>query len=378
MEKTTILVVEDEFITGAELQRKLQKMGYDVPEVVDTGRKAIQAATEHRPALILMDITLKEEMTGIQAADIIGRDLGIPVIFLTAHSDDATVEKAVRSLPFGYLIKPVDERALRTTIQMALYKSEMDSKVRERDHTIQELIDANAEPVFILDQETRVLAINSAFSPALDPPDLVPGNRNLDTLVTRGIISPYLADMIRNHFYDKNPFHCEEEFREKWIAYTITPLTNSNGQMDRCAINSTDITGIKRAQRSLRELNRQLEEDKKKLLMYATTMNSMDDFIVCTDDKGMIIFVNDAFMRRFGYTVDEVVDKHFSILKSPEDHIAVDRNAFLNDKKTVWNGNFTGINKYKLKVKTLLKSTPVIHKDNSISRIFVLREQFAD
>jgi PAS domain S-box-containing protein len=373
-----ILVVEDEFITGADLQSKLKKMGYDVPVVVDTGRKAIQTAGEMRPDLVLMDITLKEEMTGIEAAERIGSDYNIPVIFLTAHSDDATVEKAVKSVPFGYLIKPLDERALKTTIQMALYKHEIDAQIRQRDTTIKALINANPEPMFIIDQKTSLLVINDVCALALDKSCRPTSHMTLDTLVSAGIVSPKLADAVREHFYDGSPYTFEDEFRDKWIAYTITPLPDKEGRIERCAIHGNDITGIKRAQQNLKGLNQQLEKDKKRLSMFATMIDSMDDFIIGTDEIGKITFVNEAFRKRFGYSTEEVMDKHISTLQDPKDPFAIDMNRFIIDKTKVWNGNFVALNKYNLRIRMMLKSSPVIHEDNTMSRVFVLRERMGD
>jgi PAS domain S-box-containing protein len=376
MANATILVVEDEFITGADLQSKLKKMGFNVPIVVDTGQKAIDAAAELKPDLALMDITLKGEMTGIEAAEIIGRS-GIPVIFLTAHSDEPTVEKAVKSVPFGYLIKPLDERALKTTIQMALYKNEIDGKVRERDTIIQALINANPEPLFIIDQNTNILVFNHAIAAFLATPSPAGTDLLLDTLVSNGLVSPLLADAIRDHFFDAKSYQFEEEIRGKWISCTITPLTNTQGRVDRCAVNSHDVTVIKQAEQTTKALNARLEKEKQNLLMFEAMMNSMDDFIIGTDDMGMISFVNEAFIKRFGYTLADVKDKHISKLQDPADHFAMDQNAFFVDKKRVWNGNFTAVNKFGLKIKTLLKSSPVIQDDQTLSRVFVLRERLS-
>lgn len=374
MEPATILVVEDEFITGADLQSKLKKMGFHVPMVVDTGQKAIDAAARLRPDLTLMDITLKGDMTGIEAAEIIGRE-GIPVIFLTAHSDEPTVEKAVKSVPFGYLIKPLDERALGTAIRMALYKNEMDGKVRERDAIIRVLINSNPDPMFILDQNTSVLVLNDAIATMLPPDTAGAGEITLDHLAQGGIISPALAAAIREHFFDPRPHQFEEEYKGKWISYVITPLANGEGRIDRCAVNSHDVTAIKRAEQMSKALSQRLEKEKQNLLMFEAMMNSMDDFIIGTDDMGMISFVNDAFVKRFGYTLKDVANLHISKLQDSADHFAMDQNAFFVDKKRVWNGTFTAVNKFGLKIKTLLKSSPVIQGDQTISRVFVLREK---
>jgi PAS domain S-box-containing protein len=374
MEPATILVVEDEFITGADLQSKLKKMGFHVPMVVDTGQKAIDAAARLRPDLTLMDITLKGDMTGIEAAEVIGRE-GIPVIFLTAHSDEPTVEKAVKSVPFGYLIKPLDERALGTAIRMALYKNEMDGKVRERDAIIRVLINSNPDPMFILDQNTSVLVLNDAIATMLPPGIAGAGDITLDLLAQGGIISPALAVAIREHFFAPRPRQFEEEYKGRWISYVITPLANGEGRIDRCAVNSHDVTAIKRAEQMSKALSQRLEKEKQNLLMFEAMMNSMDDFIIGTDDMGMISFVNDAFVKRFGYTLKDVANLHISKLQDSADHFAMDQNAFFVDKKRVWNGTFTAVNKFGLKIKTLLKSSPVIQGDQTISRVFVLREK---
>lgn len=374
MEPATILVVEDEFITGADLQSKLKKMGFHVPMVVDTGQKAIDAAARLKPDLTLMDITLKGDMTGIEAAEVIGRQ-GIPVIFLTAHSDEPTVEKAVKSVPFGYLIKPLDERALGTAIRMALYKNEIDGKVRERDAIIRVLINSNPDPMFILDQNTSVLVLNDAIATMLPPDTAGFGEITLDLLAQGGIISPALAAAIREHFFDCGPYQFEEEYKGRWISYVITPLASGDGRIERCAVNSHDVTAIKHAEQTSRALSQRLETEKQNLLMFEAMMNSMDDFIIGTDDMGMISFVNDAFVKRFGYTFKDVANIHISKLQDPADHFAMDQNAFFVDKKRVWNGTFTAVNKFGLKIKTLLKSSPVIQGDQTISRVFVLREK---
>jgi PAS domain S-box-containing protein len=195
--------------------------------------------------------------------------------------------------------------------------------------------------------------------------------------VANGVVSPALAAAVRDHFFDQKPHHFEEEYKGKWISYTITPLANAQGRVERCAVTSYDVTAIKRAEQTTKALNVRLEKEKKTLLMFEAMMNSMDDFIIGTDDMGMISFVNDAFIKRFGYTLDEVKQKHISKLQDPSDHFAMDQNAFFVDKKRVWNGNFTAVNKFGLKIKTLLKSSPVIQDDQTLSRVFVLREKLS-
>src|SRR3954454_10681646 len=102
----SILVVEDENIVSMDLRASLERLGYPVTDCVGTGQQAIQRADEGRPALVLMDIHLRGEMDGIEAAEHIRRTFDIPVIYLTAHSDDATVKRAQSTEAFGYILKP--------------------------------------------------------------------------------------------------------------------------------------------------------------------------------------------------------------------------------------------------------------------------------
>ena len=129
--KTRILIVEDEVITGMDLQESLEGLGYQVVGIAHSCRPAVEMAESERPDLVLMDIMLKGEGDGIEAAALIREQLDIPVVFLTAYSDKETLERARVTVPWGYLLKPFQEREMHVTIQMALYHAE-----RERERTI--------------------------------------------------------------------------------------------------------------------------------------------------------------------------------------------------------------------------------------------------
>lgn len=134
MAKVKILVVEDESIVAKDIQNSLKKLGYQVPTTVSSAEKAIEEVEENRPDLILMDIMLKGQMSGIEAANVIKERFGVPLIFLTAYADDNTLSKAKITEPYGYIIKPFKEKELQTTIEMALYKHEKDEVIKkERD-----------------------------------------------------------------------------------------------------------------------------------------------------------------------------------------------------------------------------------------------------
>jgi diguanylate cyclase (GGDEF)-like protein/PAS domain S-box-containing protein len=133
MSKATIMIVEDESAIARDVRKSLERHGYQVVEQVDRGKDAIKKAGELHPSLILMDINLKEEMNGIEAAEQIRAKFDIPVIFLTASSDPSVVELARKAEPYGYILKPYEESELTIGIEIALYKHSMEKKLRESE-----------------------------------------------------------------------------------------------------------------------------------------------------------------------------------------------------------------------------------------------------
>lgn len=136
MDPARILLVEDEAIISLEIENNLQNLGYQVISTVDSGDRAIDTALRERPDLILMDIHIKGGVDGIETATIIKEQNNIPIIFLTAFSDEDKLERAKSALPFAYLLKPVQERDLKVTVSMALYASKIES---ERKQALAEL-----------------------------------------------------------------------------------------------------------------------------------------------------------------------------------------------------------------------------------------------
>jgi CheY-like chemotaxis protein len=135
------MIVEDEAIFAEAMQIILQNLGYDVTSIESTGEEAIEKVEEEKPDLVLMDIMLEGEMDGIEVAKQIRSHFNIPVIYITAYADKAMFERAKITEPFGYIVKPVEDRDLHITIEMALYKHKMEM---ERERLIKELKDALA------------------------------------------------------------------------------------------------------------------------------------------------------------------------------------------------------------------------------------------
>ena len=128
------MVVEDESIVSKDIQLSLEKLGYNVVGSADTGEKAISLATTLEPDVVLMDIMLKGDINGIEAAQSIKSEMSVPVIYLTAYADEGTLSRAKITEPYGYIIKPFKEIDIHTSIEMAIYKHNKEKEVRkERD-----------------------------------------------------------------------------------------------------------------------------------------------------------------------------------------------------------------------------------------------------
>ncbi len=138
MEKARILIVEDEAIIAMEVESQLQGLGYEVTSIVDTGERAIQKAEVDQPDLILMDIRIKGELDGIDTAEVIRTRFNIPVIFSTAYLDQERIERAKITMPFGYLLKPLQERDLKVTLEMALFMAKTDAERKNMENRLRE------------------------------------------------------------------------------------------------------------------------------------------------------------------------------------------------------------------------------------------------
>lgn len=162
MAKTNVLVVEDESIVSKDIQYSLKKLGYNVVGAASTGEKAFELATNTNPDIILMDIMLKGEINGIQTAERVKAELNIPIIYLTAYADEATLAKAKVTEPYGYIIKPFKEVDLHTSIEMALYKFSKEKEVLQERDLLFSLIENKSDLDFIfVKSKSRLVKIET-------------------------------------------------------------------------------------------------------------------------------------------------------------------------------------------------------------------------
>lgn len=160
MSKTRILVVEDESIVAKDIQRTLEKLGYEVPATASSAASAFEKLEEVEPDLVFLDIKLKGEQDGVHIAEHIKDRYDIPVIFLTSFVDQDTIDRAKVTEPYGYLVKPFNEGDLKTTVEMALFKFAKDRELRLSEQRLSNALGKIENAVFVTDQDLRLNYIN--------------------------------------------------------------------------------------------------------------------------------------------------------------------------------------------------------------------------
>lgn len=154
-----IFIVEDEALIAMEIQDRLAALGYEVVGTARRGEDAVERIPGAEPDLVLMDISLAGEMSGVDAALALRQICDIPVVFLTAYSDDALVQRAMESEPYGYLVKPFDEREVSATVTTAIRKARMQ---RELLRAQERLLDRSIAPIMRSHPDTGFLSLNPA------------------------------------------------------------------------------------------------------------------------------------------------------------------------------------------------------------------------
>ncbi len=261
MTSNTILIVEDDALISANMELVLSEYGYVVLPSVSSGEDAVQQALSKHPDVILMDIQLSGRMNGIQAAEKIHATSDIPVIYTTAYSDDERLTHAELTGPYGYLVKPVQNRELMATIRMALYKNKLDRLLKESEARYRALFEQATEAIVLFDARTKkILEVNPAFLHLFGYKSEEVGSLTFMDIVADG---PYYA----NACYEKilagqGCVLGEQRFRtrNRDILYVevSASMIRYNGRDTIFSIIAHDITERKKAENALFIANKKL------------------------------------------------------------------------------------------------------------------------
>ncbi|MGA7721869.1 MAG: response regulator [Ignavibacteriaceae bacterium] len=265
MYKASILIVEDNKIVILELKEMLESMEYHVIETASSGEDAIAKAESVKPDLIIMDIRLKGDMDGIETSASIRKNMDVPIIFLTAHTDENTVQRAKYIEPFGYIIKPFEERELKTTIEMALYKHSIEKKLKESEERFRRTFELDSIGNSLTSVDGKFVDVNDTLCAML--------GYSRDEFLCRDFTSIIFLDDIENSMQilrkllsDEKKSYCfEERFIKKdgniiWLNVIITLFKDSRGKPFLYFAHFIDITERKHAEIELKaqmnEINR--------------------------------------------------------------------------------------------------------------------------
>ena len=311
MSQTKILIVEDEAIVATDLAFKLEKLGYEVAGVAAQGRQAVEMALQCQPQLIMMDIQLEGELDGIQAAETIRRQCDVPVIYLTAHSDPATLARAKLTGPCGYILKPFEERDLATQIELALYKHQAELKLREQREWLRVTLISIGDAVIATDAEGRITFMNpvAEFVTGWSMTDAA-GKPLQDVFrivneYTRAAVEDPVAKVLQTGLIVGLANHTvllRRNGTEVPIDDSGAPIRDKQGRIQGVVLVFRDISERRRS-----------EAERDKLLL---AIEQVGETVLITDPQGIIEYVNPAFESITGYTKAEAVGQNPRILKS--------------------------------------------------------------
>src|SRR5262245_44800563 len=237
MIRARVMIVEDERITAEDIHDILSHLGYTVTAVVSAGEEAIREAERTKPDLVMMDIRIKGEMDGIEAAREIRERFGIPAIYLTAHADRETLDRAKLAEPLGYLIKPFQEAELLASIEMALHKQKVDERLKQRRELASSALRSMDQAVITTDKEGVITLINPAAESwtgwklgqtryaHIDQVMQLKGHRRTSSFVQRAIRNEALEE------FEEGCLLVSRGGEARPIGGSISPIRDHSGQI---------------------------------------------------------------------------------------------------------------------------------------------------
>ncbi len=299
MAKAQILIVEDDALVAMDTKQRLENLGYAVSATVSTGEEAIERAEKNAADLALMDVRLQGEMDGVEAANQIRARFNIPVVYLTAHADEEVLERAKLTEPFGYVIKPFEDRELNCTIQMALYKHKSDEALRESEERYRSLVETTSDWVWEMDQNGVYTYASPKVRDLLGyEPEEVVGKTPFDFMSpdeTEGI-ARFLGDAakFRKPIAELETTNLHKDGQHVIIETSGVPIVDEEENFLGYRGIDRDITRRKRAQ-----------ED---LLLFRRLVNQSNDAVYVIDpETSRFLDVNDKACASLGYQREELL-----------------------------------------------------------------------
>ncbi len=309
-EAPAILIVEDDQSSAALLKEMLGKSGYKTIDIAESGEEALKRILIKKPEIILMDIALKGAIDGIETAEKIHNSYQIPVIYITGGSDDATFERAKKTMPYGYILKPYQMDLVISNIEMAFYRFNMERKLRESERRNREILSSIPDVMFKLDGNGNLIAAE---------------DHEKTKKVWPGKITEKVMPVIKRALNDETTQIFEYSLRrsgdlEHYEARILKTADNTLLVIVR------DVTDKKNAEIELFKYKNDLENiiknrteelagANKNLNIFNQMINQSPNSIILTDNKGIVQYANLKFIEMSGYGFDEL--KGVDVTKCP-------------------------------------------------------------
>lgn len=316
MKKQRILLVEDEAIIALNIKTDLEIRGFTVVKIVSSGKAAINAADEYIPDLILADIIIDGEMDGIDAVIEIQKKHDIPVIYLTAHSEDSTLQKAKSTRPYGYILKPINLNELYSSIDIALYKYSMEQKLKESEKRYRMLIESINDVIYATDDSGVITYVSPQIEELLG-------------YSVSDVVGKNYADFVSDEDRDTSVKHFGKirqssatkagEYRVnardgaiRWLQTSSRPVFN-NGKFRGMHGVLVDVTDKKKTEESLK--------------IFKAIMENSNEAIAVCNVNGLIEYINPAFERQFHVNTEAAKKKNFRELYPPESVVILENSV---------------------------------------------------
>ncbi|MBI9106930.1 MAG: PAS domain S-box protein [Spirochaetales bacterium] len=307
MKKIKVLIVEDESILSMDMTQSLETMGYEVIDAVPSGEEAIMLLKEEETDLILMDVQLAGVLDGIQAAELINKDHNIPIIYISGHTDELTLSRAKITGPYGYITKSFNYDELNTTMEMVVYKNELQRKVAENEYLLDATLDNIEDAVITVDTEGYIMYLNSSAARMMRINKADASNIKIDRI---GIIWKNESGKEFVH-----PYKTQRKKRLKTTEYVMINKAAGTSLVVECTVNI--LYGDKNKIRGYVYLIKNIEERKKIAAIQsrlASIVESSQDAIVGIDTGGIINSWNSGAEKILGYNSTEVIGYNISML----------------------------------------------------------------
>jgi len=251
MPPASVFIVEDELIEAEDIRLTLEKQGYTVAGIARSGESALESLDAARPEIVLMDIHLAGTMDGIETADRVRTCYGIPVIFLTSYADEVTLGRAKITEPYGYVLKPFDERELHLAIEMGIYKHRMEEQAKENARTIRVLANAIPDAVMLLDHNRQILARNNAMACRFGKDPHSPWGYRENLSDHNGISASVLTRLDETLHFGR-ALRFEEKTATDWFEISLTPIAGPALDRPFVLVQYHDISDHKRLEEQIK------------------------------------------------------------------------------------------------------------------------------